>query len=433
MAILAALLAFGSRFAGKILTTALGWASTLLFGRVPADRQPFLLGITFGSVIWLVLLGGVLFPDLGTFLLVLVPPQDFVPEWVIRLAMLIGALTVPAVVGILVALLRPADERTPRVIAESIARGYPLTVLLAVLLLFLAGLAIWRKGTSLARGWTDAHVPIVVTAGAYDQVAADLDAAVTAAGLEVEPKPAPATMSAPAKWLARVAGQSSAVLVPDRMIQLDGKDLDILIYPMDLLIAGKPRLVARARAAMASRLTTTAAHLTISAEAQAIEDRLTGLIRRPADQPDARPRYDERVEATLTSIDEELASVDIQYEEWEVLYRQRLQVERDLRAGAMAEETVLGADAVPEGGPAAALDRVGRWLRAGAGAMIEAAGDERTVEALDKAAGPEWRWAARAASVAAGAAREVLREDEARDVEAGEPLAVEEPESVRRP
>jgi hypothetical protein len=433
MAILAALLAFGSRFAGKILTTALGWASTLLFGRVPADRQPFLLGITFGSVIWLVLLGGVLFPDLGTFLLVLVPPQDFVPEWVIRLAMLIGALTVPAIVGILVALLRPAEERTPRVIAESIARGYPLTVLLAVLLLFLAGLAIWRKGTSLARGWTDAHVPIVVTAGAYDQVAADLDAAVTAAGLEVEPKAAPATMSAPAKWLARVAGQSSAVLVPDRMIQLDGKDLDILIYPMDLLIAGKPRLVARARAAMASRLTTTAAHLTISAEAQAIEDRLTGLIRRPADQPDARPRYDERVEATLTSIDEELASVDIQYEEWEVLYRQRLQVERDLRAGAMAEETVLGADAVPEGGPAAALDRVGRWLRAGAGAIIEAAGDERTVEALDKAAGPEWRWAARAASVAAGAAREVLREDEARDVEAGEPLAVEEPESVRRP
>ena len=83
---------------------------------------------------------------------------------------------------------------------------------------------------------------------------ARVDAAVTAAGLEVEPKPAPATMSAPAKWLARVAGQSSAVLVPDRMIQLDGKDLDILIYPMDLLIAGKPRLVARARAAMASRL-----------------------------------------------------------------------------------------------------------------------------------------------------------------------------------
>jgi hypothetical protein len=201
---------------------------------------------------------------------------------------------------------------------------------------------------------------------------------------------------------------------------------------MDLLIAGKPRHVARARAAMASRLTTTAAHQTISAEAQAIEDRLTGLVRPPAGEPDARPRYDERAEATLTGIDEQLATVDIPYEEWEVLYRQRLQVERDLRAGAMAEETVLGADAVPPEGPTAVLSRVGDWLRAGAGAVLEAAADERTAEALDKAAGTEWRWAARAASVAAGAAREVLAEEQRQDVEAGEPLAVEDPESVNR-
>jgi hypothetical protein len=347
MAILAALFAFGSRFAGKILTTALGWASTLLFGRVPADRQPILLGITFGSVIWLVLLGGVLFPDVGTFLLVLVPPQDFVPEWVIRVAMLIAALIVPAVVGVLTVLLRPAADRTPRTFAEGVARGYPLTVLLAVLLVFLAGLALWRRATSLARGWTDAHVPIVVTAGAYEQVADDLDRAVTAAGLEVTPRTAPAVMSTPARWLATVAGRGSAGLVPDRLIQLDGKDLDILIYPMDLLISGRPQLVNRARAAMASRLTTSAAHLTISAEGQAVEDRLTRLARPPADDPSARPRFDDAASTALAAIDDTLATIEVPYEEWEVLYRQRLQVERDLRAGAMAEESVLGSDGVP--------------------------------------------------------------------------------------
>ena len=78
------------------------------------------------------------------------------------------------------------------------------------------------------------------------------------------------------------SGGGAGSLVPEKLIQLDGKDLDILIYPMDLLISGKPALVARARAAMASRLTTSAAHLTISAEAQAIEDRLAALAR-PAD------------------------------------------------------------------------------------------------------------------------------------------------------
>ena len=99
MAILAALIALGSKFAGKVLTTALGWAATLLFGRVPADRQKLLVGITFGSVIWLALLVGVIVPDVGTFLLLLLPAQDFVPEAVIRLLMLLGVIVVPGVVG----------------------------------------------------------------------------------------------------------------------------------------------------------------------------------------------------------------------------------------------------------------------------------------------------------------------------------------------
>ena len=109
MAILAALFAFGSRFVGKILMTALGWASTLLFGRVPAKRQYLLLGITFGSVIWIVLLAGVLVPGLGTFLLLFIPDQDLVPEDVIRLLMLIGALIVPGVIGALTLTLSNPD------------------------------------------------------------------------------------------------------------------------------------------------------------------------------------------------------------------------------------------------------------------------------------------------------------------------------------
>lgn len=371
MAILATLLALGSRFAGKILSTALGWASTLLFGRVPADRRILVLAITFGSVIWMVLLAGVLFPDLGAFMLLLVPPQDVIPDDVIRLAMLVGALVVPAVVGGLTLLLDRSGERSWQRIGESIARGYPLTVVLAVLLVFLAVLAVWRKATSLARGRTDEHVPIVVSAGAYDEVAVDLERALEAAGLEVTGSAAPASMSRPAQWLAAVAGPASRSLVPDRMLQLRAADLDILIYPMDLLISGKPDLVNRARAAMASRLTTTAAHMTVSAEAQAIEDRLTTLARPPADDPDRPGRYDDEAAATLEAIDHDLAEIPVPYEEWEVLYRQRLQVERDLRAGAMAGEGVLGAAEIGEDRSIART--VGTWLRSGVTAVVDAA------------------------------------------------------------
>jgi hypothetical protein len=413
MAILAALFAFGSRFVGKILTTALGWASTMLFGRVPAKRQYLLLGITFGSVIWIVLLVGVLLPDVGTFLLVFVPDQDIVPDKTIQRMMLIGALVAPAVIGAITLLLSPPEGRTAGSAVATVVRGYPLTALLAVLLVFLAGLAVGRKAVSLARGWTDAHVPLVVLPGKYDAVAADLDAAVTAAGLDVEPRLAPAYLAMPARWLAAVAGTSAASLVPERMIRLQGRDLDILIYAMDLLVSGKPKAVARARAAMASRLTTSAAHLTVSAEAQAIEDRLAGLAGRgDAPSSEAKPRpFDDETAAAFEAIDKELASIQVPYEEWEVLYRQRLQVERDLRAGAMAGQAVVGA-ATPGAdrtGVAGALDELGRILRNTAEAAIEVASDDRTGQAFDRLAGPQWRWAARIAAMGALAARSVAR------------------------
>jgi hypothetical protein len=247
--------------------------------------------------------------------------------------------------------------------------------------------------------------------GKYDEVASDLDRALEAAGLEVEPTTAPAAMSKPAKWLASVAGNSASSLVPERLIQLDGKDLDILIYPMDLLISGKPALVARARAAMASRLTTSAAHLTMSAEAQAIEDRLAALARPAAATPDIPRRFDDTVTAEFKAVDDQLATLEIPYEEWEVLYRQRLQVERDLRAGAMAGDAVVGADTpgVEREGVLGTLAELGRMVRSGAGAVLEVAADERTGQMIDRMAGPQWRWAARAASVAASAAQEAIR------------------------
>ena len=419
MAILATLFALGSRFAGKILTTALGWASTLLFGRVPAERQFLVLGITFGSVIWIVLLAGVLFPDIGAFILVLLPPQEFIPEQVIRLVMLIAAIIVPGVVGALTIALAAPGDRSPKRIAAGVLRGYPLTIVLAILLIFLAGLSIFRKVQSLLKRWTDAHVPVVVKPGYYEQVATDLDQALSDAGFDLAPRAAPAAMSKPAKWLSMVAGGDAASLVPDRMVQLHGAQLDILIYPMDILISGKEETVNRARAAIASRLTTSAAHLTTTGEAQALEDRLAALLHR-SDDPDRPARYDDEAEREFAAIDEELAKLPVDYEEWEVLYRQRLQVERDLRAGAMAGENVLGGPPVEQpGGAQGALATIGRWARAGAEVVAEAASDERTGQVIDRMASGQWRLAARAASIAVVAARRALpgAEEDERDRE----------------
>lgn len=59
MAIVAGLSGVAGRFVGRVLTTTLGWASTLLFGRVSAAHQRILAAMTFGSVVWMAVLVGV--------------------------------------------------------------------------------------------------------------------------------------------------------------------------------------------------------------------------------------------------------------------------------------------------------------------------------------------------------------------------------------
>ena len=54
MAIVQVVIAGVTRQASRLLNAAFGWATALLFGKVPSDRQIYLSLISFGSVLWLV-------------------------------------------------------------------------------------------------------------------------------------------------------------------------------------------------------------------------------------------------------------------------------------------------------------------------------------------------------------------------------------------
>ena len=337
MAFLAGILGVLGRFAGRVLTTTLGWASGLLFGRVPQSRQIVLALVTFGSVIWAALVVGIVLPDVGAFLVAVVPAPDAIDRGWIRLAMLIGALIVPAVVGAAsLFIVEPADRPRGRALVGQVLRGYPLCAALAVTLMILAGVGVVRFVHHRAIGWRDAHVPIVVHPGGYDRVVADMERALDDAGLPVDRRPAPLALAIPGRMLARIAGPGIRSLVPGRPVELVGADLEIGLYPSDISIGGKRATVARARAAIATRLTSTAASMTTSAEAQAVEAMLERLTRARVAGAEPGPAgvVDMASSAsTLEAVDRQLAILDIDHDEWEILYRQRLQVERDLLAG----------------------------------------------------------------------------------------------------
>lgn len=324
MAIFAGILSILGRFAGKLLKTTLGWATLLLFGKVPQKKQFVLLIMVFGSLVWVALIVGVLVPDVGSFLVAAVPAPDFIDESWIRLGMLVGAVLVPLFIGI-AAVFVTAPSSRPRGarIIVSILRGYPFALVLALTLVVLAIVATVRKVRSLTRRWEDAHVPVIVKPGKYEEVFALLKDKLTRADLPLTARDAGVLISGPPKLLDAVAGRALGDLVPDRLQLLVGQNLEVLVYPSDLAISGTKNLVARARAAIVNQLTEAPAYLTTSAEAQAFEDELEKLGAGAAkERPQELVRH-------VRSLDHRLATLTVAYEEWETLYRMRVQLERD--------------------------------------------------------------------------------------------------------
>jgi hypothetical protein len=328
-----------------MVNTALGWAGLLLFGRVPHSKQIIVSVMALGSLGWALTLLGVLVPRASAFLLTAIPIPEIVPtEW-IRLAMIALAASLPILVG-LGSLLLPARADRPRgkAIVSAVLRGYPIAVLLAIVLIFLAGIGLARKVRSLAKRWQEAHIGIVVRAGAYDQLVGDIKLALFQAGFDLTVADAPPVLALPARLLGVTAGPTVGWLVPERLSQLVSPSLEVLVYPSDIALSGTRAAVAGGRAAIASRLAAAPVYLTTSAEAQAVEDRIKGL----ADglQPVSTPAG---VRRALERIDDDLAHLVVGYEEWETLYRLRLQVERDLLLGRVGAPAG-GLDMAHQGG-----------------------------------------------------------------------------------
>jgi hypothetical protein len=111
---------------------------------------------------------------------------------------------------------------------------------------------------------------------------------------------------------------------------LQNRSLEVTLHPADIAMRGRREYVARSRAAIASRMTFTAAYMTSAEESQKVEDVLRAIAEGHAPG------------GALAAVDDRLAKLTIPHDEWEVLYRQRLQVERDLRRAADEKSDGVG-------------------------------------------------------------------------------------------
>ncbi len=340
MAILQAIVGFIGRSLGKILNTVFGWATIMLFGKVPSNRQIYLTIMAFGSVLWLIALIGTVFPSAGTFLIAFMPLPSWVDQSLVRLAMLAAAIILPPVMGLMSLLVVDPEDRPKGATgkAKRIVRGYTLTPGLAATLIMLTIFAPIMKVQAVSRRWIVQHMPIIVEPEDYGTVIEDIQRVLKEAGWDTQRGPASWMIRFPTKVVTLLAGGGMKNLVAEQLTTLRSKTLEVALHPADLVIQGQKDDVAHAREAIVERLAFSKAYMTWDKDANELEDRIYEVSNDLKGDVDAADR--QQASEKLRAIERDLKDAKIPFEEWEVLFREKLLVERHLleeTAGAVGE------------------------------------------------------------------------------------------------
>ena len=309
----------------KSASFALGWATALYFGQVPGSQGRILAVVSLVAAGWVIVIMGFAIPIFTGALLEAagVIERNFDVEAIHYLA-LVGAIVLapPAVAGGLV-IGEFRDERTVSEWLRLIPVSYPATFLLGLAVLemvaFTPFLLIqrWRQKRSLVQ------VPLVMKEGTDDD---DLVEAVRAALASIGIEDVSVTeATGPKAWPMRTVGFAArhllgAVVRGDPM-RLKADGLEIYAYATNVAVLGPTEDAHRVRAAVERELAFRDAYLTWSDDSQQIEDELTEARKAANGDVDGlRRRLDE--------VQDRMDAASLNSEEWNVLYRMRLQVEQ---------------------------------------------------------------------------------------------------------
>jgi hypothetical protein len=212
-------------------------------------------------------------------------------------------------------------------------KGYPFVLCLALILVMMSVVRLVTTLRNYGRRWAERHVPVIIQPEDYGSVLDDIREVLAKEDPQVRVAEAGWPLSVPTRILTMAGTFAVRGLLTERPMALRSDRLEAVLHLSDLVIWGRERDVNRARALLAEQLAFSRAYLTWSEDANAIEDRLRTIWQDFKDAPDTR--VDPIVGNRLEAVEKELRDTDLVFEEWEVLMREKLLVERSLLHVAM--------------------------------------------------------------------------------------------------
>jgi hypothetical protein len=329
VAVLQALFALISRSAGKILNAVFGWAVRALFGHASETERTLLSGLVAAAAAWPFLLVGLVAPKIATLLLAFVPLPDWVPGWTVRLVWAALVLIVPCAVGIAVAMRGPPQVRR-RPFWRRLVSGFPITLGLALAFIIMFVTVPVLRLVSLLKGEQSGDVPLVTEAEAYRETAALCIRTLNAHGFGMAPTNPGWWAQAPLRVLRVFSHDAFAAFVPEHLESYAGPGLRVSFFPSGAVLRGKSGKLSWAHGLIAETTAEIDGFQTSSATAQRLEAQIHRLWKILNEEPVAHLRS-HRLLGLTRELVERLGETNVAYDDWQVLYRQLMQLERALR------------------------------------------------------------------------------------------------------
>ena len=369
MAIFQGLLALITRSLGSILSALFGWAVVALFGPTSSREKVWLSALVGAAAAWPILLLGVIWPRVAATLLTFAPLPSWVPSWLIRGVWVGLMVIVPFAMGAAVAArsrgvavpipgtrrvgspsgspdsaARHAPVRESKIIR--LFRGIPITLGIAASFWIVFITVPLQRLLSIVRRQVDINVPLVTDAKGYPLVAEEIAATLRRHGVAVEPTTPGWTVTAPSQILSSLGGPSFDAYVPRRFTQFRGPRLEVMLYPNGLLLRGSEQETAWAHGLLVEALTDAPAYQTFDPAAQDIERQIRRVWAVFGQNPSAHTGAS-ALESRLDEIVREIRELPVGYDEWQIVYRQALQLDRALRGRPQLLEATTQRDGRP--------------------------------------------------------------------------------------
>src|SRR4029453_16643384 len=136
-------------------------------------------------------------------------------------------------------------------------------------------------------------------------------------------------MTWPSQILRRLGGPAFRAHIPERLAYFRGDRLEVALYPNGLLLRGSAQDTAWAHGLVVEALTAAPALQTFDSRAQDMERQIRRVWAVYRENPAAH-EHSAALTGRLKDIAEELGHAPLTYDEWQIVYRQALQLGRAL-------------------------------------------------------------------------------------------------------